>query len=628
MGTTETLPDVLESSRADRQAQETPRRPVSRHRPPGGARITFVGDFTGNDGRTNEYLARGMHHAGARLSVAPLTPDLDGRSSELRRLVAESSATVDGPVLYSGALGRPEFRCLPGTDLFAYTTCESSRIPSRWAAHLDRTRAVITPTRFAANVFRTSGVTAPIYVVPDGVDPETYRYQERFGNKGLTTLMLRPTEPHTNTDQGIAAWQAAFRDDPDARLIIKAWQGWPSCHLAADPRIHVDTLKGPYRRAARWYAEADVLLAPDNENSGTMLLEAMASGLPVIALDSEGQSDICREAGELVLPIEPVTWRPFLDPEDGECHGVTGVPGSRDIATALRWVADHRGEAAELGRKASTWVREHRDIRDCGADVLAVIAEHTRTRRAVHHARSSAPARPLRPTAAAAPPAAPALTTTVRDGRPPLWSFQPDQRASLGVVTLWDPNIDAWARQHAEDKRAYCERHGFAFYGYTDVFTTDRAPHWSKIPAVQQHLADHDWVFWTDADAAITNFDFDLRDFCDDEYDLVVTHDELGLNSGSMLIRNTEAARHFLRRAWIQDVSDLFYEQAAMARAIALLPQLRVKVLEKRSMNSFWNEHRRGDFIMHAAGQPTAAKIPLLEAFRAHACGRPSSTAR
>lgn len=154
------------------------------------------------------------------------------------------------------------------------------------------------------------------------------------------------------------------------------------------------------------------------------------------------------------------------------------------------------------------------------------------------------------------------------------------------------------------------------------MFITDRVPHWSKIPAVERHLGEHPWLYWTDADAAITDYDLDLRDLCDDGYDLIVTHDELDLDSGSFLTRNNDAARKLLRFAWSQQVTGLFYEQTALTRAIAMQPELRVDVLEKRSMNSFWNEHRPGDFIIQAAGQPTDIEIALLEAFRAQTMAR------
>ncbi|RDI53252.1 galactosyl transferase GMA12/MNN10 family protein [Nocardia mexicana] len=564
-----------------------------------------------------------MHRAGAHVSVAPLSRDHDGCSGEFRRLVAESPARVDGPVLYSASPGRPEFDCLLGTDLFARITCESSRIPEYWAARLNRTRAVMVPSRYVADVYRAGGVTVPIYVVPDGVDPDIYPYARRFRQAGLTTLMvLGEAQTFDPYREGIAAWQEAFRDDRDARLVILSRQGWPDSYLPADPRIHVETLTEPTRSRAHWYAEADVFLALGDESFGaTTAVEAMSSGLTVVVLNAEGQADLCRDAGELVLSVEPVTWRPDYHPDGAEFFGVRAVPEVADIAARLRWVARHRAEAAELGRAAADWVRAHRNVWNDGPAVLAVMENHTRTRKPLRDSEFPGFGPMPRLAAADVPAARTRWEEVVRAGDPPLWRFRPEGGASLGVVTLWTPQIEGWARKHAEDKRAYCERHGFAFYGYADVFTTSRAPHWSKITAVQRHLADHDWLFWTDADAAITNFDVDLRELCDD-YDLIVTHDELGLNTGSFLIRNNAEARELLRRTWIQDVSDLFYEQTAMARAIALQPGLRVKVLEKRSMNAFWSEFEPGDFIIHAAGQPTEVKIAMLDAFRASAVRR------
>ncbi|MGW0181599.1 glycosyltransferase [Nocardia sp. NPDC003345] len=612
------------------KAHRAPRHAPGPRRRFGIAPLTLVGEFATDAGYrcANESLALGLHEAGARVNVASLDPDPAGCSAELLALLEKSSARVDGPVLYSGWPGAPEPDCLLGTDLFIRTTCESSRIPPHWVRQLNRARAVIAPSRYVATVFRTCGVTAPVHIVAAGVDTRIHALRERPVRRGLTTLMVGMMEPQSaNYREGIAAWREAFRGDPGARLVMVSWRGWPDCHIAADPRIHIETVTGPVRTDPRWYAAADVVLALGNEGSPTVALEAMATGLPVIATDSEGHADLCRDAADLVLPVEPATWRPYRHPFGESGHGAVAVPDTGDIAARLRWVAAHRLEAVDMGRAAARWVRDHRDIRRCAPEVLAVIEEHRRTRRSLRADGAAARTGRLRPVPPVPEPPVRARERTARRGDPPLWSLA-DRSAPIGVVTLWTPDIAEWARPHAEDKYAYCARHGFAFYGYTGVFTTARAPHWSKIPAVQRHLSDHDWIYWTDADAAITNFDVDLRDLCDDDYDLIVTHDELGLNSGSFLLRNNARAIQLLRTTWRHEVSALFYEQTAMTRAIALQPELRVKVAAKRSMNSFWNEHRPGDFIVHAAGQPTDAKIALLEAFRADAVGRTRTAGR
>lgn len=87
----------------------------------------------------------------------------------------------------------------------------------------------------------------------------------------------------------------------------------------------------------------------------------MATGLPVVALSSEGQGDVCRDAGDLVLTVPPSHWEDVYEPRLGRC-GVRGVPDVAATARHLRWVASHRDEARALGRAASDWAHKERDI--------------------------------------------------------------------------------------------------------------------------------------------------------------------------------------------------------------------------------------------------------------------------
>jgi hypothetical protein len=108
----------------------------------------------------------------------------------------------------------------------------------------------------------------------------------------------------------------------------------------------------------------------------------MATGLPVIALNSEGQADICAEARDYLLPVEPVAWEPYNDLSWGPA-GVQGVPGVEDVANRLRWVAEHRGEAREMGRAASDWVIAHRNVWTMGPAILDVMERYVQPTRSL-----------------------------------------------------------------------------------------------------------------------------------------------------------------------------------------------------------------------------------------------------
>lgn len=172
-----------------------------------------------------------------------------------------------------------------------------------------------------------------------------------------------------------------------------------------------------------------------------------------------------------------------------------------------------------------------------------------------------------------------------------------------------------WCQRFGEEKAEYCKAWGISFYCYEDTLDPSREPTWSKVVALQRHLGDHDWLFWIDADAAITNESFDVRKLCIEDADVVITHDHAGFNAGIFLLRNLPVVHEFLERVWDRNISRHHFEQTAMMQIMDEMPHLRVKTIPKRSMNSYWFDHRPGDFVFHAAGEPTEMKSKLLAAF-------------
>ena len=367
------------------------------------ATITLVAPFLVYDGYGSmaEYTALGLRRAGAELRLAPLLYDRAGLSAELLGLLDRPGQGPIGPVLDPSVLlgsdqggpvlyesrPRPELEALAGaSELFVRTMWESSRLPAGWPALLDRARAVIVPTRFVADACRASGVTTPVEVVPEGVDPAVYHYEPRKRRDGITTLMVGTLVGRKHVAEGVAAWKLAFAGDPTARLLVKA--RFRAGRLdTGDPRIRVVDSEERSRGIAHWYRQADVLLALGNEGFGLPLVEGMATGLPVVALAAEGQLDICRDAPDLLLPVPPARFEPFMDQESGRC-GVCAIPDVDAVAGRLRWVSTHRDEAVELGRAASSWVHRHRDVWAKGPRILEVMERHTRPRRPLRRLRT------------------------------------------------------------------------------------------------------------------------------------------------------------------------------------------------------------------------------------------------
>ncbi len=343
-------------------------------------------DVASGYGSMSEYLIRGLAREGARVNVVPLNLDPDGLSEEFREILHRSQPDSGAPVLYFSWVRSDLERFRAAKDLFINTMWESERLPAGWAEPLNRARAVIVPTRFCARVLRESGVRVPIHVIPEGIDPDVYHLEDRPDHAGMTTLTVGPLSDRKNVQEGIAAWKQAFAGDPDARLVVKTQYNYQN-YNPDDPRIsYIDAVEHT-RGIAHWYRQADVLLALGNEGFGLPLIEGMATGLPVVALNSEGQADVCAEARDLLLPVEPVTWQVYNPADFGPC-GLRGLPGVADVAARLRWVAAHRDEARAMGRAASAWVIQNRNIWAKAPAVLGVLEEHVQPPRPLHRSRT------------------------------------------------------------------------------------------------------------------------------------------------------------------------------------------------------------------------------------------------
>lgn len=355
---------------------------------PSTSTVTVSAPFMVYDGYGSmaEYLVLGMVRAGAEVNVAPHCLDPAGLSEELQEIVQHSRPADDAPVLYFSWPQANLGRLRTAGDLFINTMWESSRLPAEWTRLLNLARAVIVPTRFVAQACRQSGVTVPTFVVPEGIDPAVYHYEERPERAGLTTLIVGTVIDRKHTLEGIEAWKLAFADDDDARLIIKSRFHYDN-FAPDDARISFVDKEETTRGIAHWYRAADVLLALGNEGFGLPLVEGMATGLPVVALNSEGQADVCEEAHDVLLSVEPSRWEPYVEAPYGAC-GVRGVPAVRDIANRLRWVASHRQEAREMGCAASAWVLEHRNIWNKGPAVLEIMEHLVQPPRPLRKART------------------------------------------------------------------------------------------------------------------------------------------------------------------------------------------------------------------------------------------------
>ncbi len=340
--------------------------------------ITVASSFYVHSGYgvTAEYLALSLARAGASVRALSSGRVYEGMSAELHGMVDDPRPGRDEePTIYHSWIAHDFSTVRDRPNLYISTMFEASRLPAEWVPEIQRARGVIVPSTFVAGACRASGVTRPLFVVPLGADPAIYHWQPRERRAGLTTLIAAPIADRKNTTLAIEAWKQAFAGDPDASLIIKTTYGYHN-YAPDDPRItYVDRVE-PTRGIAEWYRRADILLALGNEGFGLPMIEAMATGLPVVALNAEGQADACRDAIELVFPVPAATLVPYVD-GSGRTNGQRSIPDLDATVRQLRWIDAHRDEAGAIGREASAWAHRNRNIWSLGAGVLDAVQRTT-----------------------------------------------------------------------------------------------------------------------------------------------------------------------------------------------------------------------------------------------------------
>ena len=137
---------------------------------------------------------------------------------------------------------------------------------------LNQADFVVAPTPYVAEVFGRSGVTAPVCVIPEGIDPQVYPFVERPDRSTFTTLVVGMLNERKHGHAAIAVWQLAFQNDPNARLVFKSrWQ--VQGRLPNDNRVRFVESNRTTRGILDFYQEADVLLALGNEGFGMPLVE-------------------------------------------------------------------------------------------------------------------------------------------------------------------------------------------------------------------------------------------------------------------------------------------------------------------------------------------------------------------
>lgn len=184
-----------------------------------------------------------------------------------------------------------------------------------YLAHLHRGIAVSEPARAFVNRYFPSYA---LRVIPNGIDLGVYRPGlapiRHLRDEKLNILFVGRLEKRKGLGDLLRAYRALRPRVPESRLIIVGdgpLRGRVESYVARH-RLPDVVLAGyvPDSVKPRYYSTADIFCAPATgaESFGIVLLEALASGLPVVATEVPGYMSVL-EPGRDSITVPPKNWR-------------------------------------------------------------------------------------------------------------------------------------------------------------------------------------------------------------------------------------------------------------------------------------------------------------------------------
>lgn len=325
------------------------------------------------DGNLVEWLGRGM--------AVPRYPQLKFGLPAKRELISEWTNSrpdvvhiaTEGPLGWSALAAAKAIGVPVATDFHTNFHTYSRHYGAGWLsrpvmAYLrhfhNRAGCTLVPTTELADELHGRGFRG-LRVVGRGVDPGVFspakrspELRARWGASDATPVALCVSRfaPEKNFPLVVQAFQAMRAVRPDARLVLVG-DGPLTEELQRRNVGYVIAGRLVNGELSAHYASADIFLfASLSETFGNVTLEAMASGLGVVAYRYAAAREHLRDS-ESALLVEPGDERAFL-------VAAVRLAADLDYARAL-------GRAARASAEAVTWQRIVRDFETVLGDVAA-----------------------------------------------------------------------------------------------------------------------------------------------------------------------------------------------------------------------------------------------------------------
>jgi len=251
-------------------------------------------------------------------------------------------------------------------------TCGTDRIPAEWVMRCNVLDEVWLPSDFALEAFAFSGVDrSRLYKAPPSIDVEQFgEHVEPVKMDDRRSFMfLSVLDWSARSGWGILlrAYMEEFSAEEDVGLVLKFLlpPGVTEQMVAEEVRSYLKEalqLSGAIPKlnvhldpvCPGLYRAADAFVLPSRaEGLGRHCLEAMASGLPVIATGWGGQTEFMRLENSYPVRYSLVDVPDPIAADEPELEGARWAePSAEHLRAIMRQVFENREEAKAKGRAA------------------------------------------------------------------------------------------------------------------------------------------------------------------------------------------------------------------------------------------------------------------------------------
>ncbi len=267
-----------------------------------------------------------------------------------------------------------------GRKRIGYTVFETEVLSPPAIHQLKQLDQVWVPTQWGRQVLLQSGLAeSSVQVVPEGVDtslfhPNTLPYPELGALNGFRFLSVGKWEARKGVQELLRAFDQAFGPNDSVYLVVyflsevRALKGinvrMEIDRMGLKNRDKIIIIETPLAAGAdmaRLYRSCDAYVSASKaEGWGLPIMEAMASGLPVIAPFYSGPTEYLTPENSYPLPItelEPV-YCPIFFQNKGE-FGRWAKIDVQALAERMRHLFTHQEEAKQTGLQAAQDVQKN-----------------------------------------------------------------------------------------------------------------------------------------------------------------------------------------------------------------------------------------------------------------------------